>query len=94
VPCLEDADTVWSVRASWLFSVVGVEGMRIELVFRTEDGDRFEIRDSAADFEGHAHGAILEDGEVFDYADRRWLIHRDSDHPARFICTPVDEPSD
>jgi hypothetical protein len=41
--------------------------VRIELVFRTEDGDRFELRDSSSDFEGHAHGVKLEDGAVFAY---------------------------
>jgi hypothetical protein len=65
--------------------------LRIELVFRTVDGDRFELRDSSSDFEGHFHGVILEDGEVFAYAGRRWLARRDSDNPERFICTPVDE---
>ena len=67
--------------------------MRIELIFRTEDGDHFEIRDSSsADFEGHIHGATLERGEVFfAYAGRRWLVQSDANNPERFICTPVDE---
>ena len=65
--------------------------VRIELVFRTEDGDRFEIRDSSADFEGHARGATLKDGEVIAYAGRRWLVRREPGNIERYICTPVDE---
>jgi hypothetical protein len=65
--------------------------LRIELVFRTEDGERFEIRDSSSDFEGHAHGATLKDGEVIAYAGRRWLVRREPGNAERYICTQVDE---
>jgi hypothetical protein len=77
--CLGHAESVGRfVKAGSVLLSSEVEGVRIELIFRTEDGDRFEIRDSPADFEGHAHGAILQDGEVVAYADRRWLVHSDS----------------
>ena len=65
--------------------------MRIELIFRTEDGDRYEIRHSSADFEGHAHGATLKDGEVIAYAGRRWLVRREPGNAEAYVCTPVDE---
>ena len=68
--------------------------MRIELIFRTEDGDRYEIRHSSADFEGHAHGAILKDGEIIAYAGRRWLLRREPGNAETYICTPVDESGD
>jgi hypothetical protein len=65
--------------------------MRIELVFRTEDGDRLEIRDSSSDFEGHAYRPKLEDGAVFAYAGRMWLVRLDADNAERFVCTPVEQ---
>ena len=64
--------------------------LRIELVFRTEEGDLFELRDSSTDFEGHAHDPKLEDGAVFPYLGRMWLVRRDADRADRFICTPVE----
>jgi hypothetical protein len=65
--------------------------VRIELVFRTADGDRFEMRDASSDFEGHAHGVKLGDGAVFTYAGRRWLVRPDPAIAQRFICTPVEQ---
>ena len=80
-----------SVRSSWLLSTGGVARLRIELVFRTEDGDRFEVRDSSSDFEGHAYRAKLEDGAVFAYLGRMWLVRRDAEIAERFICTPLEQ---
>jgi hypothetical protein len=70
---------------------MGVEGMRIELIFRTEAGDRLELRDSSSDFEGHSHRPKLGDGAVFAYAGRMWLARGDADNAERLICTPVEQ---
>ena len=60
----------------------------MELVFRTGGG--LEVRDTCPDFEGHGLNPILKDGEVITYAGRRWLVHREPDHPDSYVCTPVD----
>ena len=65
--------------------------MRIELIFRTEAGDRLELRDSSSDFEGHAYRPKLEDGAVIAYLGRMWLVRLDADNAERFICTPVEQ---
>jgi hypothetical protein len=65
--------------------------MRIDVIFRTEDEDFYEVRDSSDDFQGHLFGAILEEGAVFDYAGRRWRVSSEENQPTTFICTPVPD---
>jgi hypothetical protein len=67
---------------------------RYQLVFRTDEGDRSELRDSP-DFEAHIHGVPLDDGAVIEHGGRRWRVHREEAHDvARFICIPVEPEQD
>lgn len=66
--------------------------MRFQLVFRTETGDRVELRDSSPDFEAHLLGQALVDGCVFEQWGQRWLARReDADDLVRFVCTPAHD---
>jgi hypothetical protein len=64
----------------------------MQLVFRTDDGDRFELRDASAALEERDGGSPLGDGQVFDLHGRTWLARRDHGTDAiRFVCTPVED---
>ena len=64
---------------------------RFQLVFRTADADRSEIRDSSDDGEPHIGGVVLLDGAIFALNGSHWLATReDFDGMVRFICTPAD----
>ena len=67
--------------------------MRVQLVFRTGQGDLYEMRDSSSsDFEGHHLSEPLKDGEVFERKGLLWLASREeSDGLVRFVCTPVED---
>jgi hypothetical protein len=63
----------------------------MQLVFRTDDGDRFELRDASVAGEGQQGGSPLRDGQVFLLHGRTWLATRDRGAEAiRFVCTPVE----
>ena len=66
---------------------------RFQLLFRMDDGDRVELRDSSSSGEPHVNGVELLDGMIFAHGDRHWLARReDSDGMVRFICTPAQAP--
>ena len=76
---------------------------RFQLVFRTADGDKSELRDSSDSGEAHVNGVVLLDGMIFAHGGREWLVTREdrtgdflghqNGTMARFLCTPV-EPLD
>jgi hypothetical protein len=64
----------------------------MQLVFRTDDGDRFELRDASLGSEEQEEGSPLRDGQVVVLHGRAWLATRDHGTDAiRFVCTPVEE---
>ena len=67
--------------------------MQVQLVFRTEDGDRYELWDSSADFDAHIQEPTLSDDEIFERHGLYWHASReDVDGMVRFVCRPVDRP--
>jgi hypothetical protein len=72
-----------------------VSDVQVQLVFRTDEGDRFELRDVSAGLAGHDEGAPLGDGQVFALHGRTWRATRDGGPEAiRFVCTPVEATGD
>jgi hypothetical protein len=64
----------------------------MQLIFRTDDGDRFELRDASARPEELDGGSPLRDGQVVLLHGRAWLATRDRGTDAiRFVCTPVED---
>jgi hypothetical protein len=74
---------------------------RFQLVFRTDEGDRSELRDSSESGEARVNGVVLLDGTIFAHGGREWLVTREDlggddllGHEgariARFLCTPVE----
>ena len=48
--------------------------MQVQLVFRTEEGEFFELRDSPADFEGHGLGESVREGNVLLLHGSDWVV--------------------
>ncbi len=67
--------------------------VQVQLVFRTEEGDYFEMRDSSADFEAHLPDKPLRKGEVITAHGCDWIITEASDGNTmpRFVCVPLDD---
>ena len=73
---------------------------RFQLVFRTGEGDRIEMRDNPDSGEPHVNGVLLLDGIIFAHQGREWLVTRedlgddffghDGARMVRFLCTPYD----
>ena len=64
--------------------------MQIQLVFRTEDGDRFDCWIAPLDFEADIQEPALSDDEIFERNGRYWQASReDVDGMVRFVCRPV-----
>ena len=69
---------------------------RFQLVFRSEQGDRSEIRDNAEIGVPRVAGVVLHDGMVFTYRGSDWFARKEIaiDGMVRYVCTRVQAADD
>ena len=68
---------------------------RFQLVFRSDDTQRTETRDTNSDGEPHVDGTLIVGGQTYVIQGVDWLLTADDfGDTKRFLCTLVAEAAD